>query len=182
MELNPLVRGVSQMPRNLLKIPFSAAERLSSYGLKMFTDSLELVAPTQTQEEFVESLKRQQPIAEADCALRALRAAERSRKQALLAASAEPVIGKETVQEEVVEKLEEAEVLTSIGFTMLKKNIIRAEKSDEIPDHTTQYLVFEALEVGADPEKRGFLKDQEVAATAYVFNRHDNMAVFPSSK
>lgn len=169
------------LPRQAIKLPGQVVERVSDYAVGVVTDTFELIAPTKTTEEFVDSLIQQRPISEQECAFRALKAAERTRKAARSGVVASLHITEDAVTE-LKKRFQEADTLANIGFAMLKKNIIRAEESDEIPDDTTQQLVIAAIEVGADPEKRGFLQHEEVATTAEIFDKHDNITIFPSAK
>ena len=162
-----------------MKLPVNVAGNLRGYAGSIVTDTLELFAPTQSPEEFVHTLVKEKPISDARCAMDAIRTARKLQRDAAFAAH--PASNKEQGSSSV-EKHKAADVLHNIGYALLKRAIIRAEEHEEIPDDTTQQLVFDALEVGADPSIKGFLGHQDVAVVTEVFDKHDNVTVFTRGK
>jgi hypothetical protein len=172
--IDTLAKGAFNLSREAVRIPGQVVSKIGDYGLDVFTQTLDLVAPKQTTKEFVDSLIQQEPIAEAECAVRALKAAARARTTAEKIASSSVVTGDEA-SEVVVKKVREAKTLSSIGYAMIKKAAVRAHDNDEIPDRITQDVVFTALEFGADPEKKGFLEEGEMQPVAEVFDKFNNV-------
>ncbi len=179
MGIENIAGGALNMTKKVVKTPATVAERVGDYGLNIFTQTLEIFAPRHTQTEFVEALKRQEPISEANCALRALHAADKARYSARRIASYRSAAAAD-VKEVVEHKMEEAKTLSNIGHAMLKKTIVRAHNNDDIPDHVTKELVFTALEVGTDPTIKGYLDAEQVQPVIEVFDEFNNVTQLPN--
>lgn len=153
MELGPLVRGVSQIPKAAARIPFNVAEKVGDYGVSVFTQSLELLAPSMTTKEFVDDLKKHQPIKDAHIGINAKLHGE---------AKDDPA-------------------LEFTGGAMAVNAIVKALEDPEVPARITESIVHDVSEAGIVPEEVPLVSDEVVdkAQTAIKKYGHAVVNIFP---
>lgn len=81
MELRPYIKGALRLPAEAVRMPLgitkATVERVGDYALQAFDDTLEIFAPKQSPEEFVEERKKLHALDDAHIAHKAI---ERSKK------------------------------------------------------------------------------------------------------
>lgn len=138
------------------------------------------------QAEFAEDRIRTLPLHEIEIGRKALKASTRALDEAIALSAAGKLLGNRQDIERADKKRKEAEVFRNIGYGTMKKAVVRAASdegyAERVPEHVVKEAVQRSINLGADPERNGFLRPEESEQVSEVFDKFNNITVLPVGK
>lgn len=141
------------------------------------------------QEELARERFRERPLHEIEIGRKALRASERALQDSIALAAASNLLKSRREAERASEKLEEARVFRNIGYGTMKKAVVWAategqsvEPGNRVPKYVVKEAVLRSINLGADPDRDGFMKPEESEQVGEVFDKFNNITVLPIRK
>lgn len=138
------------------------------------------------QKQFAKERLQTLPLHEVEIGRKAIGASKRALQDSIALSAAAGLLRSKREAERSVEKRQEAKVFRNIGYGTMKMAVVRAVSEEDheaqVPEHIVKEAVMRSANLGADPNRDGFMRPGKSEIVSEVFDKFDNITVFPGSK
>lgn len=163
------------VPRILTEQSVNILGFTSGYIGQMFGDVKELLSPSQTTAEFVKELQAQGPQQDLEIGINAVKRSQRTLHEAIALTGLAQYTECRKTAERAQRKLGEVDVMRAIGYGYMKLAAVKAEKNQIMSDEERRDIVFDAIDHGAVPHKKGYVTEDVQRGFANAYAKHDNI-------
>lgn len=172
--MNP-IESILRGPKAAVEVSANLSRSVHDRVNGFFDDVLELVAPSFTSAEFVERLQRKAPQQDLEIGINAVRVSDRALKDAIALHGLAGYMKCSETTKRAERKLEDSRIMRSIGYAIMKHAVVKADDSEAVPAHVSRDVVYDAIDHGAVPDKKGFVTEKVQKSFAHLYEKHDNI-------
>lgn len=163
------------VPRVITMQSTSILDAAANYVNQMYGDVKELLSPSQTTAEFVKELQAQGPQQDLEIGINAVQTSKRTLNEVIALTGLAHYTEHRGTAERAQRKLADVDVMRAIGYGYMKLAAVKAERNQVISDVEKRDIVFDAIDHGAVPHKKGYVTDDIQRSFASAYAKHDNI-------